>query len=305
MAQKYSEIIKKLGRNRVKVNERLAKHTTFGIGGPADLFYEAQTANDLVKTVKLARHFKVPYFILGGGSNLLVADEGFRGLLINIRSSKLKVNGEKIVVEAGVSLANLVNKAAEGNLAGLEFATGIPGTVGGAVRGNAGAWRQSIGDQVVRVKILDQANNLKWVDKKDCLFGYRQSRFKKNQEIILEVELELSKGNKEEILKRMNQYLGKRRCQPKEPSAGCTFINPETCPAGELIETCGLKGKRIGRAQISPYHANFIVNLGDAKAEDVLKLIHLAKTKVKERFNVSLTEEICLLGFAKMELPGS
>ena len=299
MAQDYLESIKKLGLT-VKTNEPLAKYTTFKIGGPADFFVEVEEEEKLPKLIKLLKELKLPYFILGGGSNLLVADEGFRGVAIKISNIKYKISNRRIVVGAGVSLGRLVELASKNSLAGLEFAAGIPGTVGGAVRGNAGAWGQAIGDRVKRVKILTPRGEIKWIKASDCHFSYRQSRFKKTKEIILEVELELEKGNKKEIQEKISQNLAKRATQPKEPSAGCIFVNPKPFAAGELIDKCGLKGKRIGDAQISPKHANFIVNLGKARAAEVIKLIKLIKEKVKEKFGVELEEEISLLGFANL-----
>jgi len=302
MAQDYLESIKKLGLE-VKVSEPLAKYTTFKIGGPADFFVEVEREEELLKLLKLLKKLKFPYFILGGGSNLLVADEGFRGVVIKVQSSKLKVKSAnrrtkfKIICGAGVSLGKLVELAVENSLAGLEFTAGIPGTVGGAVRGNAGAWKEAIGDKIKRVKVLTPEGETKWIKNSDCQFSYRQSRFKKTKEIIWEVELELEKGNEKEIQEKIKENLVKRARQPKEPSAGCIFVNPKPFAAGELIEKCGLKGKRIGDAQISPKHANFIVNLGKARAADVIKLIKLIKEKVKEKFGIDLKEEIFLLGF--------
>jgi len=312
MAQEYLESIKKLGL-AVKTNEPLAKYTTFKIGGPADFFVEVEEEEKLLNLIKLLKDLNLPYFILGGGSNLLVADEGFRGTIIKIQNSKFKIqkfdyvkdssgmdNSKfKIICGAGYLLGRLIEKTAKLGLTGLEFAAGIPGTVGGAVRGNAGAWGQAIGDKVKRVKVLTSRGEIKWIEASDCHFSYRQSQFKKTKEIILEVELELEKGNKKEIQEKISQNLAKRTTQPKEPSAGCIFVNPKPLVAGELIDKCGLKGKRIGDAQISPKHANFIVNLGKAKAAEVIKLIKLIKEKVKEKFGVELEEEISFLGFAK------
>jgi len=275
----------------------LAKYTTFKIGGPADFFVEVEKEEELVKLLKLLRELNLPYFILGGGSNLLVADEGFRGIVIKIANCELRITNCKIIAGAGVSLGKLVELSAENSLTGLEFAAGIPGTVGGAVRGNAGAWGEAIGDKVKRVKVLTPQGEIKWIDASDCQFSYRQSRFKKTKEIIWEVELELEKGDRKEIKEKIEENLAKRASQPKEPSAGCIFVNPKPFPAGELIDKCGLKGKRIGDAQISPKHANFIVNLGNAKAADVIRLIKLIKEKVKEKFGINLEEEVFLLGF--------
>jgi len=290
----------KLGEKRVKKNEPLSRHTTFKVGGPADWFYEAETTADLVKAVKLCRQLKIPYFILSGGSNVLVSDNGWRGLVIKVKSAGWQIVGERIIAEPGLSLAKLVAIATRNSLAGLEFAAGIPGNLGGAVVGNAGAWGESIGEKVSRVKVLTAGSKIKWLDQKACRFNYRQSRFKKNQELILAVELRLKKGKREMIEKKVKRNLAKRQGQPKEPSAGCIFINPPGQPAGRLIEACGLKGRKIGRAQISPRHANFIVNLGRAQAEEIIRLIKLAKREVKKKFGLELQEEIKLLGFDKI-----
>jgi len=301
MAQDYSEIIENLGKDRVMQNEPMSLHTTFRIGGPADLFFEAKTTKDLVDAIKLCKQNKICYFILGGGSNLLVNDRGFRGMVIKIRNAKYLMRNTKIIADAGMLLGDLVKKTAQMGLSGLEFAVGIPGTVGGAIRGNAGAWQQNIGDKVIRVKILSPLGKIKWLEANDCQFSYRQSRFKIKPEIILEVELELDEGNKDEIAKKIEENREKKSLQPKEPSAGCVFVNPKDCRAGQLIEQCGLKGKKIGGAQISPKHANFIVNLGKAKAADVKCLIELAKKMVLQKFGIHLQEEVYLLGFDKIK----
>jgi len=291
---------------KLKINEPLAKYTTFKIGGPADFFVEVEKEEELIRLLKLLRELNLPYFILGGGSNLLVADEGFRGMVIKMQNSKCKFQNDnskfKIICGAGYLLGKLVEKTAKIGLAGLEFAAGIPGTIGGAVRGNAGAWQQAIGDKVKRVKVLTPQEEIKWIEASNCQFSYRQSRFKKTKEIIWEVELELERGEKKEIKEKIKENLAKRATQPKEPSAGCIFVNPKPFAAGQLIDKCGLKGARIGDAQISPKHANFIVNLGKAKAADVIRLIKLIKEKVKEKFGVNLKEEIFLLGFDKFSL---
>lgn len=305
MVAKYFEIIKKLGSKAVKTNESLSIHTTFKIGGPADLFYEATTEGQLIEAVKLALELKIPFFILGAGSNVLISDEGFKGLVIKVKNEDIKIvpdnSDYKITAGAGVSLSELRRKTAALGIAGLEFSVGIPGTVGGAVRGNAGAWQQSIGDRVSRVKVLTPVGKVIWFEAKDCQFAYRQSLFKKSKNIILAVELVLKAGEKKEIKKTIEANWEKRLCQPTEPSAGCVFINPKPQSAGELIDQCGLKGKTIGGAQISSKHANFIVNLGKAKAKDVKSLIKIVKEKVKKKFGISLEEEICLVGFDRIK----
>jgi len=289
-----NQVIKKL--SGVKENQVLAEFTTFKIGGPADWLYQAKSEEDLIKAVNFCRDQKIPFFILGGGSNLLITDKGFRGMAIKLENKEGKVLEEKIIVESGLKLGELVNLATDNNLSGLEFLAGIPGTVGGAVVGNAGAWQQNIGDKIERVKVLDEKNQIQWFNRIDCQFDYRQSRFKKKKEIILAVEFSLKKENPLVIKEKIKEYLAKRQSQPKAFSAGCIFINPKPKVAGNLIEECGLKETRINNAEISPIHANFIVNHGGAKAKDVLELISLAKQKVKEKFEINLEEEIIILG---------
>ena len=296
MTQMIQKIISSLGKGRVALNEPMAKHTTFKIGGPADLFYSARTQEELIKAVKLARENNFPYFILGNGSNLLVKDKGYRGLVIKYQAAKVFKEKEKIIVEAGMLLSQLIKESVKNGWGGLEFLAGIPGSLGGAIRGNAGAWQKSIGDLVSRVKVLDKNGKTLWLNKNDCRFSYRQSRFKISGEIILAAEFCLPKKEKKEILKLIEEYTLKRSNQPKEPSAGCVFINPKPFSAGEMIEDCGLKGKKSRQAQIAESHANFIINLNQAKAKDVLTLMDQIKEKVKTKFGIDLKEEIVILG---------
>jgi len=293
----------------IKQNVLLANYTTFKIGGPASYFYQAKTVKDLVKAIRLAKKKRLSFFVLGQGSNILISDKGFDGLIIKIEINKLIINNNRIITGAGVLLNDLVNKSIKKGLTGLEWAIGIPGTIGGAVRGNAGAFNHSISDIVKKVKTLKSSKlEFKVYNPKSIKFGYRDSIFKKNNEIILEIELELKKGDKKMSQELTKKYLSHRsQRQPKLSSAGCVFKNPtpgQAQPgenlsiksAGWLIEQCGLKGKRIGNAEISEKHANFIVNLGNAKAKDVKRLINLCKEKVKERFGMQLEEEIEYLG---------
>lgn len=289
-----NQAIRKL--SGVKENQILSEFTTFKIGGPADWFYQAKSEEDLIKAIDFCYDQKIPFFILGGGSNLLITDKGFRGMVIKLENKEGKVLEEKIIVDSGLKLGELVNLATDNDLSGLEFLVGIPGTVGGAVVGNAGAWQQNIGDKIERVKVLDERKQIQWFNRIDCQFAYRQSRFKKKKEIILAVEFSLKKENHLIIKEKIKEYLAKRQSQPKSFSAGCIFINPKPKVAGSLIEECDLKGTRINNAEISPIHANFIINHGGAKAKDVLELISLAKKKVKEKFGIDLEEEIIILG---------
>jgi UDP-N-acetylmuramate dehydrogenase len=201
----------------------------------------------------------------------------------------------KIMVGAGMILSKLVNFCTQKGFSGLEFAAGVPGTLGGAVVGNAGAWQESIGEKVLRVKVLDNEGEIKWLEQKDCQFGYRESLFKREPLIILSVELLLRQESPQIIKQKVEENLNKRLSQPKEPSAGSVFINPKPDSAGVMIEKCGLKGYQIGGAKISDQHANFIINIGEAKACDVLELIALAKKKVKQQFGLELKTEIKFL----------
>ena len=257
---------------KFRKNVPLKNYTTFKIGGPAKYFFEAKRKEELIEAIKLAKKLELPFFILGGGSNLLVSDKGFDGL----------------VIKFGQPLSSYVSK-------GLEWAVGIPGTVQGAVWSNAGAFEKSMKDVVKEVEVFDtKTEKIKNFKSKDCKFGYRDSIFKKNKNlIILSVKIKSKKSNR----KKIKQYLDyRKKTQPLNlPSAGSIFKNPPAKSAGELIEKCGLKGKRIGNVKISEKHANFIVNLGNGKAKDVKKLIKIIKNKVKNKFGVTLKEEIVVL----------
>lgn len=306
----------------IKENVLLAKYTTFKVGGLAKYFFIAKSNQDIIKAVGAALQCKVPFFILGGGSNLLISDKGFWGLVIKVENSNLQIKKSKIFVEAGVSLSEVVKKAVKNNLTGMEWAVGIPGTVGGAIRGNAGAFGAAICDSVKKVKALEiigKKSRIKELTNKNCKFNYRESIFKKKQNIIiLSAELELKKGNKEKIEKEIKENLKIRnKKQPHKASAGSIFKNKKSkienekliklfpglktkivkkvIPSAALIEMAGLSGKKIGNAQISKVHKNFIVNLGRAKSTDVKKLIDLIKKKVKNKFGVNLEEEIKII----------
>lgn len=305
----------------VGVHEKvfLSPLTTFRIGGPARYLYLAKSRKDIGQAIKIARECHLPFFILGGGSNLLVSDEGFDGLVIQVKSSKLKVKSDgKINAEAGVPLGAVVAASIKAGLTGLEWTVGIPGTIGGAICSNASAYSHWISELVLEVETLDEAGRVKTLSNKGCQFKYHESVFKHRSWVILEASFRLKKGNQEEGQKLIQQYLEDRRRRiPPYPSAGSVFKNivlsdqgPEfkeiipkekikggMVPAGYLIEQCGLKGKQIGKAKIFEEHANFIVNLGEAKASEVVALINLCKKEVKEKFGIKLEEEICYLGF--------
>jgi UDP-N-acetylmuramate dehydrogenase len=289
---------------KVQKNIPLAQYATFKIGGPAKYFFVAKNNDEIVKAVGFAQNKKLPYFILGGGSNLLVNDKGFNGLVIKVSSQEIKVDNNKVFAQSGVLLSNLVRLSLKKGLTGLEWAVGIPGTIGGAIFGNAGSQRggPSIGDVIEKVSLLNPNGQLMTVGKKWLNFDYRQSRLKNiskaERPIILSAVLKLERGDAQEIRKVIKQRLVIRKEHiPQQPSAGCIFKNTSNQSARQLIERAGLKGERIGRAMISEKQANFIVNLGGAQAEEVIKLIQLIKKTIKQKFKIELEEEIQYLGF--------
>ena len=303
---------KKIALNGLKEDIPLAKFTSFNIGGRAKYFFEGNNKREIIKAVSLAKQEDLPFFILGGGSNLLVDDKGYQGLVIKIQNSGLKIQKEnsnfKVAAGAGTSLSLLVSNAAENGLSGLEWTVGIPGTLGGAIYGNAGAFGKSMKDVVKEVEVFDAKDlQVKIYSLEDCRFDYRESIFKKDKNlIILSAVLELKKGEKKEIENKMKRYLSERK--KKQPMgfacAGSVFKNPSFAQtsrrfmtdrelsAGELIERCGLKGRSIGGAKISEKHANFIINLGKAKFSDVRRLIDLIKKRVRSKFGIELEEEL-------------
>lgn len=297
----------------------LAPHTTFKIGGPARYFFEAKTKTEIVQAVKAAKELSLPFFILAGGSKLLVGDKGFNGLVIKINNEQIKIDGLRMAAGAGARLNALISFCLKHGLSGLEWAAGIPGaTMGGAVRGNAGAFGTEMADLTERVEVFDlKTLALKDFVKNDCKFEYRSSIFKKNPDlIILETELKLEKKEPEEIQKKIREIREYR--QNNHPMdfacAGSIFINPRwqkkleklikswpdlesfkqkgIIPAGWLIEQCGLKGKKIGGAQVSEKHANFIINPGRAQAAEVIALIGLIEKEVKNKFGIELKQEL-------------
>ncbi|MFH0814699.1 MAG: UDP-N-acetylmuramate dehydrogenase [Candidatus Falkowbacteria bacterium] len=309
---------------KIKQNESLVKYTTFKIGGPAKFFVEVNTAEELVEAVKWTRRRQVSgvasnekFFVIGGGSNLLVDDKGFDGLVIRLNGKAVEIADNEVKVFAGVSLSAMIRKTIEAGLAGLEFAANIPGAVAGAVRGNAGAYGRGVGDFVEKVEALFvDTMEIKTLTHDECEFSYRDSLFKKKDGIIiLNIEFRLPKTDvdADETLKQIQQeWTARQAKQPLEyPSAGCAFVNIEAAKltneqratlkhlivdgkiaAGCLIEKSGLKGKRIGGAQISEKHANFIVNVDNAKAADVGALIELVKATVQSKFGIVLAAEI-------------
>ena len=286
----------------IRENVRLAPYTTFNIGGEAKYFLEVEEREQLIEAIEVSKENNIPFFILGKGSNLLISDEGFNGLVIKVNFKKINVEGERVVCGAGVLLNKLVKRLTEESLLDLEWAIGIPGTVGGAIRGNAGAFGGSMIDNILEVEVLrlNPEIEIRKYNKEELKVDYRDSIFKKEKNVvIISASFNFKKGNKEEIEKKVSEYLNyrKEKHPVSFPSAGSIFKNPQDKSAGELIEKCGLKGKKIGGAKISEKHSNFIINIGNAEAKDVLDLISLAKKEVKDKLGIELEEEIELVGF--------
>jgi UDP-N-acetylmuramate dehydrogenase len=288
--------------SKLAKNVPLADLTTFGIGGSAKLFISVCSNEELIKSVKKARENNIKFFILGGGSNVLIADRGFAGLVIKANNNNIKKKANLIAAQSGARLSELVKFAADNRLSGLEHLWGIPGTVGGAIVGNAGAKNNWIGQVTATVKVLNLNNQLITLGQKDCQFDYRTSRFQNNQEIIVEAIFKLTPASPKEIAQKQDFFTDLKSNQPREKSAGSIFKNPPGDSAGRLIDQAGLKGQKNGDAQISSQHANFIINTNRASAQNVLTLMRLAQKEVLARFQIKLKPEIKLIGFTKSEI---
>jgi UDP-N-acetylmuramate dehydrogenase len=281
-------------------NEPMKNHTTFKIGGPADMYVSVGSVDELSSLIKLAKETKTPYTVIGNGSNILVGDNGIRGLVIEIGSNLAycETDDDKIYAQAGTLLSKIASLAASNSLSGMEEISGIPGTLGGAIYMNAGAYGGEIKNVIKNVTYVDSDGEIITVTGDECNFGYRQSIFTDGQKFIVSSELELKKDDKSAISERMADFR-KRRCDKQPltyPSAGSTFKRPEGYFAGALIEQAGLKGYSIGDATVSDLHAGFVINCGDATAKDVLDLIsHIQKT-VYDKFGVKLEPEVRILG---------
>ncbi|MCL5265530.1 MAG: UDP-N-acetylmuramate dehydrogenase [Chloroflexi bacterium] len=302
-----SDIQNRLGRDRVKVSEPLSQHTTYRVGGPADLFYEAQTVDELVHAVKLARSLHLPFFILGLGANILVGDKGIRGLVVKNRCAGIEFKGRgRVVAESGAVVADLIEQTKAGGLSGLEHFAGIPSTVGGALWQNLHFLAPDrnrtvfVEEVLLGATLLTEEGDVIEVGKDYFSFGYDESVLHHRKDVVLKAAFELVPASVADIQQIVDENLRWRAEKHPDlrqfPSAGSVFRQIEGLGAGRLIDQCGLKGFTIGRAQVSPKHANFIVNLGGASASDVVQLIQLCKEKVKERFGAELTEEIRMVG---------
>ncbi len=280
-------------------NEPMSNHTSFKIGGPADVFIAPESEEEALGAIKFLNENKLPYEIIGNGSNLLVSDEGIRGcvLCLGKNFSHLSCIDDTIYALSGTLLSRIASLAAENSLTGFEFASGIPGSLGGAIVMNAGAYGGEMKDVVVTTKYIDTDGTIKKCTRTEHEFLYRKSRFGRG-EIILSSSLKLKKGNREEIKKTMNELSQRRReKQPIElPSAGSTFKRPEGYFAAKLIDDAGLRGCRIGDAMVSEKHCGFVVNMGNATFSDVTKLISHIQSVVYEKFGINLEPEVKIIG---------
>lgn len=309
---------------KIQRDVSLAPLSTFKIGGKAKYYIEITTKEELAEVLLWRKNKKIDFAILAGGSNILIADSGFSGLVLHIKAEEITLKGDRIESQSGASLANVLRLAVSNSLLGMEWAAGIPGSIGGALRGNAGAFGNSMSDIVENVEIYD-INKTKFdiLSRRECQFAYRDSMFKRNSDLIIWSAIcKLRKGPQTQITKKVNEFLDNRSCtQPQLPSAGCVFKNLKLeqlerankqlaeqaiesgaakhgmVGTGWIISRCGIQGKTIGGAKISLEHANFIVNTAKASAEDVIMLISFIKQQVRARYSVQLMEELQYLGF--------
>ena len=294
----FVECIKNRGINLL-ISEPMSRHTTFKTGGNADYFINVKSEEELIFCINAAKGTNTPYSVCGRGSNLLVSDSGIDGAVICLNNmSGIKISENRALVSAGQSVQSFCLSLQKAGLSGLEFAYGIPGSLGGAVYMNAGAYGGEIKDSIVSARYLDTSGEIKDITKEDMCFSYRKSIFKENGGIVLSAVFEFRKGESSEILEKMNEYLSRRKeKQPLEfPSAGSVFKRPEGNFAGTLIEKSGLKGESIGGARVSEKHAGFIVNTGGATSSDVKALIEKVQAKVLKDSGVKLDTEVILIG---------
>ena len=294
----YQQLIDSLSKEaKILLNEPMKNHTSFKIGGPADILIIPSSISDIQKVLEFAKN--IPLYVIGNGSNLLVNDEGIKGIVLKIANclNSVEVDGEYIVAEAGATLALVSNIAKKNSLTGMEWACGIPGSIGGAVYMNAGAYGGEMKDIIVETTYINENNEIITVNNQEHNFSYRKSVFTNTTNVILQTKIKLQKGNYEEIESKMKELLEQRRIkQPLEyPSAGSTFKRPEGYFVGKIIDELGLKGYTIGGAQVSEKHGGFIINKGDATAKDVKELIEYIVNRVEEAYNIRLETEVKMI----------
>jgi len=293
-------LLKTLSPEIIYIDEPMNKHTSFKIGGPADVLVMPENVEDVRRVMEICKENACPFHIVGNGSNLLVGDDGIRGVVLKLSEnfSHVNIDGGRVMAQSGILLSKLSNKVVEKSLGGFEFASGIPGTIGGAVFMNAGAYGGEMKDVVREVTVLTREGEVVTLSNDELDFGYRRSAIQKNKHIVLEVSLELNEKPYDDIKSIIDELTEKRTTkQPLSlPSAGSTFKRPEGYYAGKLIDDAGLRGLRYGDAQVSEKHCGFIVNRGSATSADVLRLISLVQKVVLDKFGVSLEPEVRLFG---------
>lgn len=296
MKEIINEIEKLLGYENVLINESMKNHTTFKIGGLCDVFVKPKTVEQVKEVVKLLQDNNINYYIVGNGSNLLVSDEGYRGVIINLFNnfSDITVKDDIITANAGALLGKIGHVALDNGLKGFEFATGIPGTLGGAVVMNAGAYGGEMKDVLVSATVLTKDGDIVTLSNEELELSYRSSIIEKNGYIVLSADIKLSKGDKDEIKALISELATRRRDkQPLEyPSAGSTFKRPKDNFAGKLIMDAGLRGYSVGGAMVSEKHCGFVINKDNATCKDVIELTDNVKQKVKEQFGIELELEV-------------
>lgn len=300
--QIYEFLVKELPKEQIKVDEPMKNHTNFKIGGNADFYIIAKQISQIQSVLKISKEYNIPITILGNGSNLLVSDKGIRGIVLRIAIEEFEIeklpNEAIITIGAGVLLAKVAIWLAKDSITGFEFAGGIPGTIGGAIRMNAGAYGGEIKDCIKSVTCLTKDGELKELSKEECKFSYRHSVFCEELLIVVQAKLQLPFGSKEEIQSKMNEYAQSRKeKQPIQfPSAGSVFKRGQDFIAAKLIDECGLKGYTVGGAQVSTLHAGFIINIGNATAQDVINIIEHEKQVVLEKTGYNIELEVELIG---------
>ncbi|MFI3210253.1 MAG: UDP-N-acetylmuramate dehydrogenase [Peptostreptococcaceae bacterium] len=296
----YSELKNIVNIDNIKFDEEMKKHTSFKVGGKVDVLITPSDEEELISLIKYLKEKNINYLIVGNGSNLLVKDGGFRGVIIKITNkfNKFEIKGEYVDVQSGVILSTISKAFTREGLSGFEFAAGIPGTIGGAIYMNAGAYGGEMKDIVQSVRLLDEDGNIFELSNSEMEFSYRKSVLANKNYIVLSSKMKLKKSCSEIIRNEIRDATQKRVAnQPLNmPSAGSTFKRPEGFIAAKLIDDAGLKGLSMGGAQVSTKHSGFIVNTGDATCEDILNLMYIVKTIVKDKFNVELEPEVKILG---------
>ncbi|GFN34359.1 UDP-N-acetylmuramate dehydrogenase [Tepidimicrobium xylanilyticum] len=297
---KLHELFKDKSFGEILFDEPMKNHTSFKIGGPADIMIIPNREDDITKSIKFCRENNIRYFVMGNGTNLLVKDTGIRGVVIKISNGfdNIEIQGDKVICQSGALLSKVAKKALKNSLTGFEFASGIPGTIGGAITMNAGAYGGEMKDIVVKVRVLDKNNRVVEFSNEEMDFRYRGSKVVDQGLVVLGAEFKLKNGDFSQIKERMEDLTERRVSkQPLElPSGGSTFKRPEGHFAGKLIEDAGLRGVRFGDAQVSEKHCGFIVNRGEATFEQVLTLIRTIQKIVYDKFNVILEPEIKIIG---------